>query len=141
MRSAEYVKPRRALPAGDPLRTPRSAFRIEMVRLQKFLADPGVASRRAGEQMILAGRVGVNGKIVGVLGTRVVPVHDAVAVDGKPVRAKRKIYVALNKPPGVVCGAPPRQGGGGGERKAGPGEAQDLRGAEQAAGVGLLAEG
>ena len=103
MRNAEYVKPRRALPAGDPFRTPRSAFRIEMVRLQKFLAEAGVASRRAGEQMILAGRVAVNGKTVGVLGTRVDPVHDAVAVDGKPVRAKRKIYVALNKPPGLVC--------------------------------------
>ena len=74
-----------------------------MVRLQKFLAEAGVASRRAGEQMILAGRVAVNGKIVGVLGTRVDPVHDAVAVDGKPVRVKRKLYVALNKPPGLVC--------------------------------------
>src|ERR1017187_10576823 len=102
MRSAEYVKPRRALPAGDPFRTPHSAFRIEMVRLQKFLAEAGVASRRAGEQMILAGRGAVNGKTVGVLGTRVDPIHDAVAVDGKPVRAKRKIYVVLNKPPGLV---------------------------------------
>jgi 23S rRNA pseudouridine2605 synthase len=40
---------------------------------------------------------------VGVLGTRVDPVHDAVAVDGKPVRAKRKLYVALNKPMKLVC--------------------------------------
>jgi 23S rRNA pseudouridine2605 synthase len=74
-----------------------------MVRLQKFLADAGVASRRAGEQMILAGRVAVNGATVGVLGTRVDPVHDKVAVDGQPVRVKRKIYVALNKPPKLVC--------------------------------------
>src|ERR1017187_2925227 len=73
-----------------------------MVRLQKFLAEAGVASRRAGEQMILAGRVEVNGKTVGELGTRVDPV-DEVAVDGKPVRVKRKLYVALNKPPGLVC--------------------------------------
>jgi 23S rRNA pseudouridine2605 synthase len=53
--------------------------------------------------MILAGRVAVNGETVGVLGTRVDPVHDAVAVDGKPVRAKRKLYVALNKPMKLVC--------------------------------------
>ena len=47
-----------------PFRPPHSAFRIQMVRLQKFLAEAGVASRRAGEQMILAGRVAVNGEIV-----------------------------------------------------------------------------
>jgi pseudouridine synthase len=74
-----------------------------MVRLQKFLADAGVASRRAGEQIILAGRVAVNGQAVAELGTRIDPLHDKVAVDGKPVRAKRKLYVALNKPPGLVC--------------------------------------
>ena len=74
-----------------------------MVRLQKFLADAGVASRRAGEQIILAGRVAVNGHAVAELGTRIDPIHDKVVVDGKPVRAKRKLYVALNKPPGLVC--------------------------------------
>jgi 23S rRNA pseudouridine2605 synthase len=74
-----------------------------MVRLQKYLAEAGVASRRAGEQMILAGRVAVNGETVAVLGTRVDPNHDRVAVDGQPVRAKRKLYVALHKPPGLVC--------------------------------------
>ena len=74
-----------------------------MVRLQKYLADAGIASRRAGEQIILAGRVSVNGETVAELGARVDPLHDRVAVDGKPVRAKRKIYVALNKPPGLVC--------------------------------------
>jgi len=74
-----------------------------MVRLQKYLADAGVASRRAGEQIILAGRVAVNGEIVAALGARIDPDHDRVAVDGKPVRAKRKLYVALNKPPGLVC--------------------------------------
>ncbi len=74
-----------------------------MVRLQKFLAEAGVASRRTGEQIILAGRVAVNGATVAELGARIDPVHDKVAVDGKPVRAKRKLYVALNKPPGRVC--------------------------------------
>jgi len=73
------------------------------VRLQKFLADAGVASRRAGEQFILEGRVSVNGDIVRLLGTKVDPAHDRVQVDGKPVREKRKIYVALHKPVRYVC--------------------------------------
>ena len=74
-----------------------------MVRLQKFLAEAGVASRRAGEQVILAGRVAVNGRTVQELGTKVAPSRDHVTVDGQPVRAKRKIYLALNKPRGLVC--------------------------------------
>jgi 23S rRNA pseudouridine2605 synthase len=73
------------------------------LRLQKFLADAGVASRRAGEQFILDGRVTVNGEIVRQLGVKVDPLHDRVAVDGKPVRAKKKIYIVLNKPRGCVC--------------------------------------
>jgi 23S rRNA pseudouridine2605 synthase len=73
------------------------------VRLQKFLADAGVASRRAGEQIILAGRVAVNGQPVRLLGTKIDPGHDQVAVDGKLIRAKKLIYIALNKPPGCVC--------------------------------------
>jgi len=76
---------------------------MQRVRLQKFLAEAGVASRRAGEQMIVAGRVEVNGQRVVELGLRVSPDHDRVTVDGKPVRARRKLYVALNKPPGLVC--------------------------------------
>jgi len=74
-----------------------------VVRLQKFLADAGVASRRAAEQIILAGRVSVNGQPVRLLGTKVDPLHEEVAVDGRPVRAKRKLYVALHKPVGCVC--------------------------------------
>jgi len=73
------------------------------VRLQKFLADAGVASRRAAEQIILAGRVSVNGEVVQKLGTKVDTVHDRILVDGKPVREKRKIYIALHKPVGYVC--------------------------------------
>ena len=74
-----------------------------MVRLQKFLADAGVASRRASERIILAGRVTVNGQAVQELGARVDSTHDKVALDGKPIRTKRKIYLALNKPRGLVC--------------------------------------
>lgn len=73
------------------------------VRLQKFLADAGVASRRAGEQFILAGRVTVNGQVIRLLGSKVDPAHDQVAVDGKVVHARKLIYAALNKPIGCVC--------------------------------------
>ena len=74
-----------------------------MVRLQKFLAEAGVASRRAGEQIILAGRVAVNGCPVNQLGTKIDPARDRVSVDGMPVKARRKLYVALNKPRGYIC--------------------------------------
>ena len=73
-----------------------------MVRLQKFLAEAGIASRRASEQIILSGRVTVNGEAVRALGTKVHPNQDDIAVDGDPVRVRRKIYIALHKPPGVV---------------------------------------
>jgi 23S rRNA pseudouridine2605 synthase len=73
------------------------------VRLQKFLAEAGVASRRAGERIILEGRVTVNDLVVNQLGAKVSPLHDRVAVDGQPVRAKKKIYVVLNKTRGCVC--------------------------------------
>jgi len=74
-----------------------------VVRLQKFLAEAGVASRRAAERLILDGRIAVNGQTVRQLGTKVDAAHDAVTVDGKPVRARRKLYVALHKPAGCVC--------------------------------------
>lgn len=69
-----------------------------LVRLQKLLADAGVASRRASEEIIRAGRVAVNGKVARELGTKVDPASVSVTVDGAPVKTKRKIYVALNKP-------------------------------------------
>jgi 23S rRNA pseudouridine2605 synthase len=73
------------------------------VRLQKFLADAGVASRRAGERLIAEGQVAVNGVTTTEMGTKVDPKRDQVTVNGQPVRARRKIYIALNKPPGLVC--------------------------------------
>lgn len=76
---------------------------LPVVRLQKFLADAGVASRRAAEQFILNGRVTVNGQTVRLLGSKVDPEHDRVEVDGKPVRVHKKLYVALHKPRGCVC--------------------------------------
>ncbi|MFM1768397.1 MAG: hypothetical protein RJA22_926 [Verrucomicrobiota bacterium] len=74
-----------------------------MVRLQKHLAESGVASRRASEALITAGRVTVNGQVVRELGTRIDPARDEVAVDRAPVRPRRKLHVALHKPPGYLC--------------------------------------
>jgi pseudouridine synthase len=72
-------------------------------RLQKYLASSGVASRRAAEQLISAGRVAVNGQVVTTLGVQVDPAHDRVAVDGRPVQpVATHLYLALNKPVGVV---------------------------------------
>jgi 23S rRNA pseudouridine2605 synthase len=74
-----------------------------LMRLQKFLAEAGVASRRASEEIILAGRVMVNGQVVRKLGTKVLPGQDRVEVDGQPLKVRRKLYVAVNKPPGYLC--------------------------------------
>jgi len=73
------------------------------VRLQKYLSEAGVASRRASEQLIIEGRVAVNGRVQTELGCKIDPVADTVALDGKPLKAKRKLYIALNKPRGYVC--------------------------------------
>ena len=76
----------------------------EGVRLQKVLAQAGVASRRAAEQLIIAGRVSVNGQIVTELGTRVKPGQDVLEVDGErlPLAAEKPVYIMLNKPRGIL---------------------------------------
>lgn len=74
-----------------------------MVRLQKFLAEAGIGSRRASEQVITAGRVTVNGEVASTLGTKIDPARDRVMVDGRPLKARRKMYIALHKPRGLVC--------------------------------------
>jgi 23S rRNA pseudouridine2605 synthase len=81
-----------------------------MVRLQKFLAEAGIASRRAAEGIILEGRVSVNGHTISELGKKIDPVHDHVVLDGKGIKARRKIYLALNKPKGLVCSRKDEEG-------------------------------
>lgn len=72
-------------------------------RLQKVLAAAGIASRRASEDLMAAGRVAVNGRVVSEPGTRVDPAIDEVAVDGVPVRVDpARRTVLLHKPTGVV---------------------------------------
>jgi 23S rRNA pseudouridine2605 synthase len=76
---------------------------MEEVRLQKFLANSGVCSRRAAEQLIVDGKVKVNGKVVTELGTKINPQSDEVICNGKCVKPVDKyIYILLNKPIGYV---------------------------------------
>jgi len=80
-------------------------------RLQKVMAAAGVASRRVSEDLIVAGRVTVNGKVVTELGRRVDPAVDKVAVDGTAVQLDTsRRYVMLNKPVGVVSSMRDEQG-------------------------------
>ncbi|MDO9109789.1 MAG: pseudouridine synthase [Desulfatirhabdiaceae bacterium] len=73
------------------------------IRLQKYLSIAGICSRRHGEELILAGKVWVNGKLVTELGTRIDPGTDSVEIDGKPVLDRQRLlYIALNKPRGHV---------------------------------------
>lgn len=78
----------------------------EKIRLQKFLADSGVASRRKSEEYILDGRIKINGQIVTELGTKVDPNVDVVKFDDVEVIPSEKyVYILLNKPIGVVTTA------------------------------------
>lgn len=87
-------------------------FMVKPERLQKVLAHAGVASRRTSETLIEQGRVGVNGKIVTQLGTKVDPRQDVITVDGQPISTQNisPVYVMLNKPAGVLSAARDERG-------------------------------
>jgi 23S rRNA pseudouridine2605 synthase len=73
------------------------------IRLQKYLSQAGVASRRACENIILQGRVKVNGKTVNKLGTKVDPYKDQIEVDGSICHTRAySIYIIMNKPKGIL---------------------------------------
>ncbi len=73
------------------------------MRLQKYLARAGVASRRASEELIREGRVTVDGEVVSVMGTRIDPDASVVEVDGRVVRLEPSRWIMLHKPPGYLC--------------------------------------
>ena len=76
---------------------------MEQIRLQKYLADAGIASRRKAEELITAGNIEVNGKVITELGTKINPKTDKVTYNGKLVESKaEKVYILLNKPIGYV---------------------------------------
>jgi 23S rRNA pseudouridine2605 synthase len=87
---------------SDPSSPPADKKEVPL-RLQAYLAHAGVASRRAAELIILAGRVSVNGSIVRELGSKVSP-GDRVELDGRLIGAEeRKRYLILHKPAGYLC--------------------------------------
>ena len=77
---------------------------MEDIRLQKYMADCGIASRRKCEELILQGKVSLNGKIVTELGTKIDPKKDIVIYNGNKLNKidDKKIYILLNKPIGYV---------------------------------------
>lgn len=72
------------------------------MRLNRYLSQCGIASRRGAEQIITEGRVSINGHIITNLATQVEP-DDKVIVDGKPVQSELPVVLALNKPKGYLC--------------------------------------
>ena len=85
-------------------------------RLQKLISQAGITSRRAAEELILAGRVTVNGIVVTELGSKADPAHDRICVDGKPVKpVETKMYILLNKPAGFMTTLDDPEGTAGGD--------------------------
>ncbi|MCI6658271.1 MAG: pseudouridine synthase, partial [Faecalibacterium sp.] len=77
-----------------------------IVRLNKFIAECGVASRRGADKLISDGKVKVNGAVVTKLGVEINDKSDVVSVDGVVLKqAERKVYLMMNKPKGCVCTA------------------------------------
>lgn len=94
----------RKLAASPKLKPSSLMASAEPIRLQKFIADAGVCSRRSAEALIAQGEVWVNGKVA-TLGQKILPATDKVTVSGKTVRttAQPRITVAVHKPRGLVC--------------------------------------
>ena len=80
-----------------------------MERLQKFIANSGYASRRKAEELIEAGRVKVDGKVVTELGTKVSR-NETVEIDGTVLSKETKVYYLLNKPRSVISSSSDKEG-------------------------------
>jgi 23S rRNA pseudouridine2605 synthase len=95
---------RAAKPRSDAANAEHSTLQTGE-RLQKVLAQAGIASRRECEELVREGRVEVDHNVVTELGTRVDPLHQEIRVDGEALLRPRLTYFAVNKPPGVVATA------------------------------------
>ena len=73
-----------------------------LIRLNKYISECGVASRRKSDELISNGRVKVNGKVVGEMGLKIDPFSDNVTVDGESIKLRNKLYYLLNKPKGII---------------------------------------
>ena len=101
-----HVRRRRRAVDGDNLRMGNAddrSYAVTVERLQKILSQAGIASRRASEQLMLEGRVSVNGVTVRELGTKADLSVDDIRVDGRRIKTpERHRYILLNKPRGYV---------------------------------------
>lgn len=75
---------------------------LSLIRLNKFLSQAGVASRRGADELIASGVVQINGKTVKDLGVKVNPDKDVVRVSGRILKPEQKVYIMLNKPKSVI---------------------------------------
>lgn len=85
-------------------------------RLQIYLSKAGITSRRKSEDLIKAGKVMVNKRIITILGTKIDPEKDLIEIDGKVIKTKKNVYYAFNKPVGIICARPPLEGSRKGEK-------------------------
>ena len=93
-----------------PLVSPKPNQPSNRIRLNRFLASCGVASRRACDAIIFEGRVQVNGALADSPGIQIDPTSDVVAVDSVAVSQEALRYLAINKPAGIICSADDPQG-------------------------------
>ncbi|MEY4659120.1 MAG: pseudouridine synthase [Crocinitomicaceae bacterium] len=93
----KYIDFKIKVKKGDPL----PSFNEDQVRLNKYLSNAGVCSRREADVLIQTGVVSVNGKIITELGYKIAP-EDVVQYDGETINAETKRYVLLNKPKGFI---------------------------------------
>ena len=90
--------------SGHALQKTLSPAADTSIRLNKALANAGICSRRKADELILQGRVTINGEVAADLGIRIRPGRDIIAVDGKPVAgAEERIYLMMHKPVRTVC--------------------------------------
>ncbi|HEX9108829.1 MAG TPA: pseudouridine synthase [Longimicrobiales bacterium] len=102
-------RPRRRSPA-DPHGPPPAPARQPAVSLARALSKLGFASRSRSRELVLAGKVTVNGRVVREPDLRVDPARDRLEVEGQSVEAAQRVYLALNKPRGVVTTASDERG-------------------------------
>ena len=94
--SRKVISPRR-----QPHEAPKTGHESDLIRLNKYIASTGVCSRREADELITAGLVSINGKLITELGVKVSP-GDVVKYNGETIKEERKIYILMNKPKDYV---------------------------------------
>lgn len=98
-RSSERVSRRPSVKKGNRIRVPEDSS--ELIRLNRYISNSGLCSRREADEMISKGLISVNGTIITELGTKV-SMRDDIKFKGKKLSAEKKVYILMNKPKGYV---------------------------------------